>query len=120
MYEIVRTFLHVFVNCAIDDVLGFVKLKLFNAVYIYVLHRYVERENLSDLLNDAQDFEEHLMMNIVFKMSLQRDVVICMEKVPERSTVQCMHPDTGQMEGSDAELIAVESGDVEVVAVRGE
>lgn len=79
----------------------------------------MQRENLPDLLNEAQDFEEHLMTNMVFRMSLQRDVVICMEKVPESSMVQDIHPEE-QMDGSDAELVAVDSVDVEVLAGRGE
>ncbi len=50
---------------------------------------------------------------MVFKMSLQRDVVICMEKVLERTSVQDRHPDAEQMEGPDAELVAVDSVDIE-------
>ncbi len=83
-------------------------------IYIYVcvcvLYRYVQRGNLSELLNEAQDFEEHLITNMVFRMSLQRDVVICMEKV-EITSVQDRQPDAERMEGSDAELVAVDSVD---------
>ncbi len=56
---------------------------------------------------------------MVFRMSLQRDVVICMEKV-EITSVQDRQPDAERMEGSDAELVAVDSVDVELLAGRGE
>ncbi len=79
----------------------------------------LQRGNLSELLNEAQDFEEHLITNMVFRMSLQRDVVICMEKV-EITSVQDRQPDAERMEGSDAELVAVDSVDVELLAGRGE
>ncbi len=88
-------------------------------VCVCVLYRYVQRGNLSELLNEAQDFEEHLITNMVFRMSLQRDVVICMEKV-EITSVQDRQPDAERMEGSDAELVAVDSVHVELLAGRGE
>ncbi len=56
---------------------------------------------------------------MVFRMSLQRDVVICMEKVPERTSVQDRQLDAERMEESDAELVALDSVDVELLAGRG-
>ncbi len=41
-------------------------------------------------------------------------------RVLERTSAQDRHPDAERMEGSDAELVATDSVDVELLAGRGE
>lgn len=101
-----------------DNVLDFVQNLTWLVLFV-LLYRYVQKESLSALLNEAQDLEEHLMTNMAFRMSLQCDVVIAMERVPERSVVQDTHPHE-HIDASDEELVAVDTVDVVVVTDRGE
>lgn len=73
----------------------------------------MEKENLFHLLDEAQDFEEHLMTETLFRISVQNNVVIKMEKVPERRMMEDMQPDAEQNQMEDVQEVSMEGVDVE-------
>ncbi|XP_067259067.1 uncharacterized protein [Chanodichthys erythropterus] len=78
-----------------------------------VVKRYSEKENLFHLLDEAQDFEEHLMTETLFRISVQNHAVIKMEKVPERRMMEDMQPDAEQNQMEDVQEVSMEGVDVE-------
>ncbi|XP_026109895.1 uncharacterized protein LOC113082483 [Carassius auratus] len=83
-----------------------------------VLHRYLRNGDITHLLQDAQDMEEHLLECGFLKLHIQNNNVVAMVKAPEQTASEACSSKSSVSATGDLELLCA-ADEVESVCAGG-